>query len=895
MRTLFVSILVLASTTNYLLSQSIGIAEQEITPHGSAALEIRTTTKGLLIPRLSMNERIGIENPARGLLVYQPEGESGFYYFDGASWYNLSDAKNDLDPDPQNEIQILSIDGDQLSLSNGGGTVTVSGGTAQSQSLALNGDTLSISGSNYVLLRTVRDNLGNHQAEENLQTQGNYISSDGDNEGILVNPSGDVSMTNNLVVTGTTTTLNLNTTGAVNLGDNAIQSTEIENEAITSAKIGSAQVTAEKLHPMGASNDQYLMWNGTTWGPADMPGGLNYLGTWNASTNTPYITNSIGSNSDYYVVSVAGSQNLGSGAISFNIGDWVIHNGVAWEKINNSNDVNSVFGRTGTITAQFGDYTWSQIDRTSSSISDITDVNAASPSSGQLLVSNGTQWINTSVSGDVNFNSSGNLQINPGAIQYNDLRNASGAANTIITWNGVSWAEALFTSLEGDASATNELQDLSLSGNTLRLSSDATSVNLAPYLDNTDEQDLSLTGTTLSISDGNSVDLSTLPGSTDDQELTLTGSSLSIEDGNSVSLTAFLDNTDAQDLSLSGNTLSLTGDATSVSLTPYLDNTDEQDLSLTGTTLSISDGNSVDLSTLPGNTDDQELTLTESSLSIEDGNSVSLAPFLDNTDAQDLSLSGDILSLTGDATTVSLATYLDNTDEQNLSLSINTLSLTNDATTVDLSGYLDNTDEQDLTRATLTGTSLEIEIENGLSATVDLASLVDDDDADNTNELITDVSVTGDFLNITDAGQTWTVNVGATSSDYRLKENIIQTRYGLKDLLSINVYDYDFISGAANQTGFMAQELYEKYPSAVYKGGENIKTDPWMINYSLLTPLLTKSVQELNSKVELLEKQNEALLQENEKMRSKLTRVQINAAKIDELEALVKSLINSSK
>ncbi len=44
---------------------------------------------------------------------------------------------------------------------------------------------------------------------------------------------------------------------------------------------------------------------------------------------------------------------------------------------------------------------------------------------------------------------------------------------------------------DGDASPTNEIQDLSLTGNTLSLSGDATGVNLAPYLDNTDNQDLS--------------------------------------------------------------------------------------------------------------------------------------------------------------------------------------------------------------------------------------------------------------------------------------------------------------------------------------------------------------------------------------------------------------------
>jgi hypothetical protein len=57
--------------------------------------------------------------------------------------------------------------------------------------------------------------------------------------------------------------------------------------------------------------------------------------------------------------------------------------------------------------------------------------------------------------------------------------------------------------------------------------------------------------------------------------------------------------TDNQDLSLTGNTLSLTNDPTPVDLSPYLDNTDAQTLSINANMLSISNGNSVTLPTSP--------------------------------------------------------------------------------------------------------------------------------------------------------------------------------------------------------------------------------------------------------------------------------------------------------
>ena len=101
------------------------------------------------------------------------------------------------------------------------------------------------------------------------------------------------------------------------------------------------------------------------------------------------------------------------------------------------------------------------------------------------------------------------------------------------------------------------------------------------------------------------------------------------------------------------------------------------------------------------------------------------------------------------------------TDDQNLNLTGNTLEI-EDGNTVDLSGYLDNTDDQDLTGATLTGTDLQIDIENGGSANVDLSSLVDDADSDPGNEFNTGVSVNGGALEVTDGGGTLSADLIST-------------------------------------------------------------------------------------------------------------------------------------
>jgi hypothetical protein len=59
---------------------------------------------------------------------------------------------------------------------------------------------------------------------------------------------------------------------------------------------------------------------------------VTYLGTWNAATNTPTLTNGTGDVGDLYICNVAGTVNFGAGPITFASGDWVIYNGSQWQK-----------------------------------------------------------------------------------------------------------------------------------------------------------------------------------------------------------------------------------------------------------------------------------------------------------------------------------------------------------------------------------------------------------------------------------------------------------------------------------------------------------------------------------------------------------------------------------
>ncbi|MBO9616186.1 MAG: hypothetical protein J7619_26060 [Dyadobacter sp.] len=71
----------------FIASAQVGIGT--ISPDGSAQLDVQSTTKGALIPRMLDSDRTAITSPATGLLVYQTNGAAGFYYFDGTNWQPL--------------------------------------------------------------------------------------------------------------------------------------------------------------------------------------------------------------------------------------------------------------------------------------------------------------------------------------------------------------------------------------------------------------------------------------------------------------------------------------------------------------------------------------------------------------------------------------------------------------------------------------------------------------------------------------------------------------------------------------------------------------------------------------------------------------------------------------
>ncbi|MCB0533848.1 MAG: hypothetical protein H6574_13915 [Lewinellaceae bacterium] len=185
------------------LFAQVAINQDNSNPNPSAMLDVKSSNKGMLVPRMTSTQRMSIASPATGLLVFD-ETTGGFWFYNGTVWQDLS---ADADTDPANELQ--NISGVLAQGNDAGGTdITNLGavsatsfvgdgsgltGTPDNQNLSLSGTTLSIEDGNSVNLATLPgDNLGDHTAAQNLKLNSNWLSGDGDDEGVFVDSNGNV-------------------------------------------------------------------------------------------------------------------------------------------------------------------------------------------------------------------------------------------------------------------------------------------------------------------------------------------------------------------------------------------------------------------------------------------------------------------------------------------------------------------------------------------------------------------------------------------------------------------------------------------------------------------------------------------------------------------------------
>ena len=157
-------------------AQTNNVGINTTTPDASAALDVVSTTQGMLVPRMTAAQRGFISSPATGLMVYQSDAPAGFYFYNGTAWTQLGAMGPQGFQGPQGTQGTTGSIGPQgnQGLTGPAGQGVPTGGTTN-QVLA------KIDGTNYNTQWVTpatggADNLGNHTATQALNMNSNAIT-----------------------------------------------------------------------------------------------------------------------------------------------------------------------------------------------------------------------------------------------------------------------------------------------------------------------------------------------------------------------------------------------------------------------------------------------------------------------------------------------------------------------------------------------------------------------------------------------------------------------------------------------------------------------------------------------------------------------------------------------
>ena len=165
-------------------------------------------------------------------------------------------------------------------------------------------------------------------------TQNGFVKTTGSNGTLVIDTNTYLTQNQNITLTGDVT----------GFGNTTIN-TSISNATVTSKLLTGLNITGSGI----TAADSILSAFGKIQNQLNgLAGGIMYQGAWNATTNTPHLTSSTGTNGYFYVVNVAGSTTL-NGESNWNPGDWVVFNGTTWQKVDNTDSVTSVNGQLGNV------------------------------------------------------------------------------------------------------------------------------------------------------------------------------------------------------------------------------------------------------------------------------------------------------------------------------------------------------------------------------------------------------------------------------------------------------------------------------------------------------------------------------------------------------------------
>ncbi len=343
------------------------------TPNASAALDVVSTDKGLLIPRMTTTQRTAISLPATGLLVFD-NTTGGFWFYNGSAWVDLSTSNTTIseiaDADNNTKIQVeesaneeiirfdmagtefFTMDNGRLEVLNTGSSVFIGEGAGANDDLSNNGNVF------------IGQQAGNANTSGNSNTANGY-------QALYLNSTGDANTANgsqalyyNTTGSNNTATglqaLYFNTTGDENIA-NGIYALYTNNDGALNIATGGSALFSNISGSYNTANGRTALYSNTT-GDYNTANGISAL----FSNTTGSKNTALGSYAD-----VSSGNLTNATAIGYNA------------KVATSNSL--VLGGTGTNAVNVG------IGTTSPSatldVEGTVQITGGSPASGKVLTS----------------------------------------------------------------------------------------------------------------------------------------------------------------------------------------------------------------------------------------------------------------------------------------------------------------------------------------------------------------------------------------------------------------------------------------------------------------------------------------------------------------------------
>ncbi|MCP4001954.1 MAG: hypothetical protein GY727_13680, partial [Gammaproteobacteria bacterium] len=250
------------------LFAQVGINTDGSSPDTSALLDVKSTTKGMLIPRMDSTQRVDISSPATGLLVYQTDGTDGFYFYSGTAWLSLNDATHvsdkiaDADNDTKIQVEetadddiirfdmagteFFRMDSGRLEVVNTGGSVFIGGNAGAADDLS---DNNNVAVGAWALYTNTMgsNNTANGMGALNANITGSNNTAIG-----WVTLNNNISGSNNTAIGATANVLGYNLTNATAIGANAVVSQDSSLVLGNAANVGiGTSAPNAKLHVAG--------------------------------------------------------------------------------------------------------------------------------------------------------------------------------------------------------------------------------------------------------------------------------------------------------------------------------------------------------------------------------------------------------------------------------------------------------------------------------------------------------------------------------------------------------------------------------------------------------------------------------------------------------------------